>query len=115
MTESDVRMLFQEIQDMRKENKADHDAILAQQRITNGTVKVHEDILNNPDTGIRGDVKEIQKEQVKLSKSFFKFKIIYTPLIFIIAILGGQWLEEVLRDTPFSMNKLIQFLLNLGG
>lgn len=129
----EIGRLFLEIQDMRKESNASlkelrdennqsHSAILEQQKITNGTVKKHNEVLFSPDhkeDGLVFKVNDDGKLLRKLDRKVFRFMLFGSAVIFFIGLLSGvfgsQWAEELLRDTPWNVNGLLRVLSHILG
>jgi hypothetical protein len=125
MSPEQDEMLFQMVRDtndhlmaLRKENVDSHEKIIEKQDETNGKVKLHHAELYNPDCPDGGLVHRVAENTAlirKLEKSLFRFKVVYTPLIFLAGLLGGQWLEEALRNTPLNLNALMKMLGSIFG
>jgi hypothetical protein len=119
MTDSDIDRLYKLISDGHTENKKDHDAILSQQKITNGTVR---DLKNEvfspecPSDGLVSRIREMEYKQSKLDKRLFRFMVIYSVVISLVSIIAGwtgsQWIEEVLRNKPDIMDGVLRFFIN---
>ena len=108
-----VHYIKDSVDNMKEENAKAHESILREQKKTNGTVRTLNEAMFSPECPDEGLVNRhnlLEKRVAKIDKRLFRFSVIATPIIFLCGLLGGQWLEELLRETPLALNGLMQWL-----
>jgi hypothetical protein len=115
---NNVKWIKESFEKFEKSNTLDHESILKQQKITNGTVR---DLKNEvfapdcPDDGLVNKSNKYYDRITKLEKSYFRLKVIYTPLIIITTAALTQWMEEVFRGTVLDFNAIMKNIMSTFG
>ena len=108
---TDVKWVRGSLEILTTTNKEEHSEIQKHLLKINNTAKTNRDAVFSPDAPGDGLVNRVRK----LEKLYWRLFISCSILAFIIGSVGTQWLEEILRDTPFTIPHWLGYTVSIFG